>query len=80
MDKPLTLSSAAAVPNTSALCALSQISCGKALTNPAKAAPAPSATSTAGRTQQRSVATLDRSAVAVSAALRRNGITRPLTA
>ena len=52
------IGSAVAVPNTSALPALSHISCGTALTSPARVAPAPSAASTAGSTQHTSVAAL----------------------
>lgn len=55
---PLAHRSAAALPNTRILCSLSQMSCGTAVTRPARAAPAPSATSTAGRTQQSRVAEL----------------------
>lgn len=48
IERPLVISGAAAVPNTSALHALSHISCGTALTSLARVAPAPSAASTAG--------------------------------
>ena len=41
-----------ASPKTPALCSDSQTNCGTAVINPAKAAPAPRATMTAGNTQQ----------------------------
>src|SRR5215472_10042124 len=55
---PLAISNAEAVPNTSGLCSLSHTSCGIAVTRPASAAPAPSATRIAGSTQQTSVPAL----------------------
>ena len=70
---PLRARSAAATPNTSGLCSLNQMSCGTAVTRLANAAPAPSATSSAGNTQHSNVARLasnapaDRPAVRVSA-------------
>lgn len=69
---PLNRSKALATPNTRDLCSLSQMSYGIAVTRPANAAPAPTATSTAGRTQQTSVAELVSSATPERAALRLN--------
>jgi hypothetical protein len=64
------MSNPPATPNTNSLCSLSQMSCGTAVTSPASAAPAPSATRTAGNTQHTRVAELVRSAAANRAALR----------
>src|ERR1700733_14711684 len=67
---PLTMSNPPATPNTNGLCSLNHMSCGMAVTRPASAAPAPSATRTAGNTQQIRVAELVSSAAADRAALR----------
>lgn len=64
---------AKASPNTPALCSESQINCGTAVTSPAKAAPAPKATMTAGNTQQISVPLLATKVSSVTPTLRRSG-------
>src|SRR5450432_4928903 len=69
---PPTVKNVPAIVNTRGLCSLSQISCGTAVTRPANAAPAPIATSAAGRTQQASVAELASSAPIASPVLRAN--------
>jgi hypothetical protein len=67
---PLTSKKSAAAKNTAALCSLSQMSCGTALTIPASAAPAPRETRTAGSTQQTNVAELAKSAPNATATFR----------
>ena len=63
-NNPLITSKAVAMPKTAALCSLSHINCGKFVISPTTAAPAPSDTITAGRTQQTSVVELARTATA----------------
>jgi hypothetical protein len=69
---PLMVNSEPAMINTGGLCSLNQISCGTAVTKAANAAPAPTATSTAGNTQHTSVTELAINAPAARPALRAN--------